>query len=71
MNKIGKRPWKKESGYHRQGTVENAFFRYKPIIGDRLRVRYPRAQQAEALIVCNVLNRMFGLGRPVSVAVGA
>ncbi len=28
INKIGRRRWKKESGYYRQGTVENAFFRY-------------------------------------------
>ena len=29
VKKIGRRQWKKESGYHRQGTVEKAFFRYK------------------------------------------
>ncbi len=28
VKEIGRRRWKKESGYHRQGTVENAFFRY-------------------------------------------
>ncbi len=28
VKKVGRRQWKKESGYHRQGTVENAFFRY-------------------------------------------
>ena len=35
IREVGRRQWKKESGYHRQGTVENAFFRYKWIIGDR------------------------------------
>ncbi|MCP3937116.1 MAG: IS5 family transposase, partial [Actinomycetia bacterium] len=25
---VGRRQWKKESGYHQQGTVENAFYRY-------------------------------------------
>lgn len=63
------RLWKKESGYHRQGTVENAFFRYKSIIGDRLRARHPNAQEAEALIACNILNGVFEIGRPASVAV--
>ena len=29
VQKIGRRWWKKESGYHRQARVENAFFRYK------------------------------------------
>ncbi len=69
MKRIGRRRWKKESGYHRQGTVENAFFRYKSIIGDRLRARHPSAQEAEVLIACNVLNRMFEIGQPASVAV--
>lgn len=39
VNTIGRRQWKKESGYHRQGTVENGFFRYKSMLGDRLHAR--------------------------------
>ena len=70
VKKVGRRQWKKESGYHRQGTVENAFFRYKSIIGDRLRARHPRAQESEALVGSSILNRMFELGRPASVAIG-
>ncbi len=70
MKKVGRRRWKKESGYHRQGTVENAFFRYKSIIGDRLRARHSKAQGAEALLACNVLNRVFEMGRPTSLAIG-
>jgi hypothetical protein len=31
VKKIGRRQWKKESGYHRQARVENTFFRYKTI----------------------------------------
>ena len=69
VDKVGRRRWKKESGYRRQGTVENAFFRYKSIIGDRLRARDPGAQATETLIACNVLNQMFELGRPKSVAI--
>ncbi len=71
VRKIGRRRWKKESGYHRQARVENAFFRYKSIIGDRLRARHSKAQEAEALIACNILNRMTELGRPKSYAIGA
>ncbi len=63
---IGRRQWKKESGYHRQARVENTFFRYKSIIGDRLRARHPKAQKAEAVIACNILNEMTALGRPAS-----
>jgi IS5 family transposase len=70
VERIGRREWKKESGYHRQGTVENAFFRYKSMLGDRLHARGRRAQEVEVAIGCNVLNRMFALGRPKSKSVG-
>jgi hypothetical protein len=69
VKKVGRRRWKKESGYHQQARVENTFFRYKSIIGDRLRARHPKSQEAEAMIACNVLNRMFELGKPKSFAV--
>ncbi len=68
---IGRRQWKKESGYHRQARVENTFFRYKTIVGPRLRARNPESQQAEAIIACNILNRMTALGSPESFAIGA
>lgn len=71
IREVGRRQWKKESGYHRQGTVENAFFRYKSIIGDRLRARHSKAQEAETLIACNILNKMTALGRSASYAIGA
>ena len=71
VKEAGRRQWMKESGYHQQGTVENAFFRYKSILGDRLRARSWSAQMVEALTACNVLNRMLDLGRPTSVAIGA
>ena len=67
---IGRRRWKKESGFHRQARAENAFFRYKSIIGDRLRAPHSKAQDAEALIACNILNCMTELGRPASFAIG-
>ncbi len=69
VKKLGRRRWKKQSGYHRQGTVENAFFRYKSIIGDRLRARHARAQETEVAIACNILNRMTALGRSASYAI--
>ena len=71
VTEIGRRRWKKESGYHRQARVENVFFRYKSIIDHRLRARHPKSQEAEALIGCNILNRMITLGRPESFAIGA
>jgi hypothetical protein len=41
------------------------------IIGDRLRTRHPESQRAEAVIACNILNRMMEIGRPESFAIGA
>ena len=66
VHEVGRRQWKKEVGYHRQARAENAFFRLKTIVGDRLRARTSQAQMAEARIVCNMLNRMTELGRPES-----
>jgi IS5 family transposase len=70
IKKIGRRRWKKEVGYHRQARVENAFFRYKSIIGGSLRARSPGGQVTEAVIACNVLNQMTEVGRPESYSIG-
>ena len=70
ITKRGRRRWKKEAGYHRQARVENAFFRYKSILGDRLRARTAAGQVVESVLACNVLNRITELGRPESFAIG-
>ena len=67
---LERRRWKKASGYQRQARVENAIFRYKSIIGNGLRARTPGGRQTEALLACNVLNRMTELGRPLSYSIG-
>jgi hypothetical protein len=69
IEQMGRQCWKREAGYHRQGKAENAFFRYKSIIGDRLRSRDPDSQKTEVILGCNILNRMFECGRPSSVAI--
>ena len=56
--------------YHQQARVENAFFRYKSIIGDGLRARTPGGRTVEAQLACNMLNAMTDMGRPASYAVG-
>jgi len=56
VRNVGRRQWKKESGYHYQGRAENTFFRYKRLLGGRLRCREPRAQAVEVRLSCNVLN---------------
>ncbi|MFT6082965.1 MAG: hypothetical protein ACJAYX_003140 [Planctomycetota bacterium] len=69
VRKVGRRQWKKESGYHQQARAENTFFRYKRILGDRLHSRDADAQVVEARLACNILNRMVELGMPASYAV--
>ena len=71
VREIGRRQWKKESGDHQQARVENTFFPYKTIVGPRLRARHPKSQQTEALMACNILNRMAGLGMPKSLPMEA
>ena len=44
VKKLGRRRWKPASGYHRQGRVKNAFFRYTSIIGEGLRAWSPERQ---------------------------
>ena len=67
---LGRRRWKKASGYHQQARVEHAFFRYTSIVGDCLRARSSSGQRREAVLACHVLNRMTELGRPVSYRIG-
>ena len=70
MKKLGRRRWKKAAGYHRQARAENAFFRYKLIVGDDLRARSPAGQGSEIVLGCDILNRMIDLGWPASYSIG-
>jgi len=66
VRRLGLREWKKRSGYHQQGRFENAFYRYKKMIGGRLRGRNYAVQATEVGLAINVLNRMLELGAPRS-----
>jgi hypothetical protein len=69
IEKHGRIGWQRLSGYGRRSLVETAMFRYKTIIGRRLRGRSLPNQKTEAKIGCAVLNRMTGLGMPISVRI--
>ena len=62
----GRMGWQKAVGYGKRSLVETAFYRYKILIGRRLRARTLSAQKVEARIACTVINRMTSLGMPVS-----
>lgn len=66
IRKTSRKRWKIESGYHMRSVSENAFFRFKTILGDRLSFRSAGSQKTEILIKCNILNRFHSLGMPDS-----
>jgi hypothetical protein len=61
--------WQRSSGYNRRSLVETAMFRYKTVIGRRLHARTLSNQRTEAKVAGNALNRMTGLGMPISARV--
>ena len=65
----GRRGWQRATGYGRRSLVETAMFRYKTLIGRRLRARSLPGQKAEARMSCAVINRITHLGMPVSARV--
>jgi hypothetical protein len=69
MRKLGRRECFANSGYGRRSLVENAVFRYKTILGQRMRSRSPGNQRAEVKLACKILNTMTSLGMPDSVKV--
>jgi hypothetical protein len=65
----GRFAWKRRSGYYDQAYVENGFSRFKRTFGDHLRAKREEAQEREASLACQLLNRMRKLGHPQSYAV--
>jgi hypothetical protein len=70
IREAGRRQWRKESGHHQQARAENTFFRYKRLLGERLRARDPDGRRVEARLACNILNRMLELGAAMSGSIG-
>ncbi len=62
----GRRGWERAVGYGQRSLVETAMFRYKTLIGPRLRARTFPTQKSEAQMACAVINRMTQLGMPIS-----
>jgi hypothetical protein len=69
MRKLGRQEWYTSSGYSRRSLVENAVFRYKAILDQRMRSRSLDNQQFEVRLACKILNTMTSLGMPDSVKV--
>ena len=61
--------WRRESGYYQQSKVENTFYRYKTILGKKLRARTEESREVETILGCKILNRFLELGRCESMLV--
>jgi Transposase DDE domain len=58
---IGTKAWKIESEYHRRSLVETTMYRFKHILGERLRSKKRHYQQLEATIRCYILNKLIAM----------
>jgi Transposase DDE domain len=63
---VGRPAWKKAAGYHKRSLAETTMFRYKTIIGGRLRNRKEANQRTEARVSCRLLNCLLQLAKPTS-----
>lgn len=61
--------WKQTNNYHRRSLVETMMSRMKSVFGDQMRARTFENQKIDLLIRCYAINKMNGLGLPVSIAV--
>jgi IS5 family transposase len=69
IRQVGRKQWKKESGYHRRSLAETQMYRVKTIFGERVSARQIGGQATQVLIRCAALNQMTHLGMPDSYAV--
>jgi hypothetical protein len=67
----GIKAWKKSTNYHQRSLAENAMYRLKQLLGDRLSSRLFETQVTEVHVRIAAMNTMTSLGMPVSVRLGA
>ena len=67
IRRLGRRLWKRWSGYHRRSLAETAMSRLKRL-SERLAARDPARQIAEVQIRCAILNTFNALSMPDAVA---
>jgi hypothetical protein len=66
IKNFGRMIWQKVRAYGKRNISELSIQRYKKIIGRQLHAREFSLQKNEAMLGCGVLNKMTGLGMPVS-----
>lgn len=63
----GYQAWRVKNDYGRREKVENTFFRFKTNFGSKFLSREDNNMKNEMTIRCDLLNRMFKVGKPISV----
>jgi hypothetical protein len=66
INKIGRKEWKINSGYHERSLNETAMFRYKTSFGGEMSARKLEHQKTEVNIKCHILNTYRRQGMPIA-----
>lgn len=61
---IGRKNWKLGSGYHKRSNAETGMYRFKIILGEKLRSKTELNQVTEARVKSQILNRMTQMGMP-------
>ena len=62
----GRKRWQKHTDYGRRAKAENTIYRYKSIIGNKLKSRAFLNQKTESKVAANILNIMTKLDMPAT-----
>jgi transposase len=65
----GYHAWRNKNKYGRRELVENTFFRFKNAFGSKFLSREDDNMKNEMTIKCQLLNKMFEIGKPISIRV--
>ena len=69
QQKKGYHAWRSKNKYGRRELAENAFFRFKGSFGSKFLSRGDDNMKNEMTIKCQLLNKMFEIGKPISVRI--
>lgn len=65
----GYHAWRNKNKYGSRELVENTFFRFKNSFGSKFLSRGDDNMKNEMIIKCQLLNKMFEIGKPISVRI--
>jgi transposase len=65
----GYHAWRNKNKYGRRESVENTFFRFKNSFGSKFLSRNEDNMKTEMTIKCQLLNKMFKIGKPKSMRI--